>query len=96
MVKKPSELAAQDIPDGSLDFVYIDGEHTGEGVAADIANWKDHTRLIGFHDYADRGSKNKHKRVFKDVVAEISNAAAVNGWQQVGERGRSEIVFRVK
>jgi cephalosporin hydroxylase len=78
---------------GMYDFVFIDGLHTGEAVAADIQVWRDHARYIAFHDYADRGANNKHKRVFPDVVYEISKAAQLYGWQQVGERGRSEIVF---
>ena len=83
-------------PELQYDFVYIDGEHTGEGVKADLNNWREHTRLLGFHDFANRGSKNKHKRVFKDVVREISYAANLHGWPSIGLRGRSEIVYRVK
>lgn len=77
------------------DLVYIDGEHTGPGVRADIENWRRHARIIGFHDYADRGGKNKHKRAFPDVVAEIRTAAERYGWEPIGQRGRSEIFFRI-
>lgn len=77
---------------GLWDFVFIDGGHTGDIVRADIQAWKDHARLIGFHDYADR-KVNKHKRYYPDVVEEITWAAERYGWQQVGMRGRSEIVY---
>ena len=81
-------------PTGMYDFVYIDGEHTGPGVRADIENWREHARLIGFHDYADKGY-NKHKREFPDVVKEITDASIRYGWQQIGKRGKSEVVFNV-
>ena len=34
-----SVKAANHVPDGTLDFVFIDAEHTYEGVSADIALW---------------------------------------------------------
>ena len=45
---------AAKVPDGSLDFVYIDGRHEYEFVKADIAAWWPKVRLggyIGGHDY---------------------------------------------
>jgi hypothetical protein len=76
------------------DFVYIDGGHTGEIVKADIEFWKDKTRFIGFHDFADKGSKNCHRKVFKGIVKEIQDARDKYGWVQFGDRANSEIVFR--
>ena len=76
------------------DLVYIDGGHTGEIVTADILNWKDRTRFIGFHDYADRGRKNCHRRAFKGVVDAITKAKNDYGWEQAAPRGRSDIIFR--
>ena len=81
-------------PDRMYDFVFIDGGHTGTIVHEDILNWKDHAKFIAFHDYADRGSANKHKRVFSDVVDEIRTAAQAYGWKQYGSRGRSDITFK--
>jgi len=81
-------------PQGMYDFCFIDGGHTGPIVAGDIEAWRDHCRYIGFHDYANLGSRNKHRRVYPDVVYEISRAAQTYGWTQVGTRGRSEIVYR--
>lgn len=78
------------------DFVYIDGGHTGEIVKADIEFWKDKTKFIGFHDFADKGSKNFHRKVFKGVVQEIQNARDEYGWVQFGDRANSEIVFRTR
>lgn len=46
--------AARHVEDGSLDFVFIDGDHSTEGVSADIRAWrpkiKTGGRLIG-HDW---------------------------------------------
>jgi glycosyltransferase involved in cell wall biosynthesis len=49
-----SEEAAKEILDGSLDFVFIDADHSYEGVTDDIKRWKDKVRSGGFlcfHDY---------------------------------------------
>jgi dienelactone hydrolase len=78
------------------DFVFIDGDHTGPGVKKDLEIWKDHTPLLGFHDFADHGRRNKHIKYYPDVVAEIQIAATNNNWQQVGKRGRSEIIFETE
>lgn len=78
---------------GFWDFVFIDGGHTGEIVSADIEIWRNRCKYIGFHDYADKGRKNKHKVFYPDVVEEIKKAAEKYGWKQIGNRGRSEIIF---
>lgn len=46
--------AAAQINDGSMDFVFLDGDHSYEGVIADIAAWVPKVRKggwIGGHDY---------------------------------------------
>jgi hypothetical protein len=46
--------AAKTIPNGSLDFVYIDGNHRLEAVIADLAAWSPKVRpggVIAGHDY---------------------------------------------
>jgi len=80
-------------PIGEVELVYIDGGHDGCTVAGDIEVWRDHTALIGFHDYADRKS-NRHGRYFPELVTAVTTAAAKNCWTPLGPRGRSEIVFR--
>jgi hypothetical protein len=48
--------AARDVPDGSLDFVHIDGNHGREQVYADLAAWTPKVRLGGIvagHDYRE-------------------------------------------
>lgn len=48
--------AADQVPDGSLDFVFIDAEHTFEGVSTDIIAWSSKVKAGGIlagHDYGD-------------------------------------------
>lgn len=51
IVKGDSVDAADFIADGSLDFVFIDGDHSYEGVKADIEAWKPKVRgMLAGHD----------------------------------------------
>lgn len=55
LVRKFSLDAAQDFSDGSLDFVYLDGNHCFESVTADLCAWSRKVRaggIIAGHDYA--------------------------------------------
>lgn len=52
--RKDSMEAVRDIPDGSLDAVFIDGGHTYDCAAMDIICWSKKIRsggMIGVHDY---------------------------------------------
>lgn len=54
MIKRPSVEAAENIPDLSLDFVYIDANHFKQFVLDDIAAWYPKVRhggIIAGHDY---------------------------------------------
>lgn len=54
IIRKESREAAKQIPDGSLDFVFIDADHSYEGCKADIDAWTPKVRsggLITGHDY---------------------------------------------
>jgi hypothetical protein len=56
VLRMTSEEAAKEFPDESIDFVFIDGDHSYEGCSQDIALWypklKDGGLLSG-HDYRD-------------------------------------------
>lgn len=53
-IEKLSEDAVKDIPDNSLDFVYIDGDHSYDFVMQDMIIWGRKVRkggIISGHDY---------------------------------------------
>jgi len=54
IIKKPSLDAVKDIPDESLDFVFIDADHTYQAVKNDIREWSKKVRkggIVSGHDY---------------------------------------------
>lgn len=54
LVRKTSMEAVKDFKDGSLDFVYIDGDHSFKEIAADIYEWEKKVRrggIVSGHDY---------------------------------------------
>ena len=58
LVKKTSVEAARLVPDGSLDFVFIDGDHSDDAVTTDVYTWWPKLKPTGFmggHDYIKTG-----------------------------------------
>lgn len=72
-IRETSVAAAAQVPDGSLDFVYIDANHTYEPVLADIRAWEPKVRsggIVSGHDFATR--LNRHidvERAVRDYTA---------------------------
>lgn len=59
IIRKTSMDALINIPDGSLDFVFIDADHTYDAVKEDINGWTPKVRFGGIvsgHDYYEFGS----------------------------------------
>jgi hypothetical protein len=53
-IQKTSMDAVKEVPDGSLDFVYIDGLHDFDNVMLDLIHWTPKVRMGGIvsgHDY---------------------------------------------
>lgn len=56
MIRETSLEASELFPDGSLDFVYLDADHSYEGVKADLAAWAKKVRkggVIAGHDFVN-------------------------------------------
>jgi predicted O-methyltransferase YrrM len=54
IVRKTSLKAAEDVVDGSLDFVYIDGDHRFDAVMLDIILWAPKVKrdgVVALHDF---------------------------------------------
>lgn len=54
VIKKDSIEAAKDVADGSLDFVFIDADHSHKSVKEDITAWAEKVKkggIVSGHDY---------------------------------------------
>lgn len=89
-IRKTSMEALADIPDGSLDFVYIDGNHWFKYVAEDIVEWSKKVRVGGVvcgHDYVYKGRFHRlgicHVRY---VVDAYTAAYGIQNWYILGRK----------
>jgi hypothetical protein len=60
ILKKSSSEALTDIDDGSIDWIYIDGDHKYESCLADLQNYADKVKDDGYicgHDWVTRPKK---------------------------------------
>lgn len=74
--------AATRVPDGSLDFVYIDGNHLREFVLEDLEAWSPKVRRGGFvagHDYGEPAKKKPFIQV-KDAVDQFTREHGIECW----------------
>jgi len=86
VLRKMSQDALIDIPDESLDFVFLDGNHTYEHAIVDIPNWSKKVKVGGIisgHDYHDnkRGRRIKPfgvKQAVRELVSDYR--VEVNTW----------------
>jgi len=56
-IRKTAHAAAADVPDNSIDLVFIDARHTFENVSEDIRDWAPKLKdngILGGHDLYDR------------------------------------------
>ncbi len=80
-----SSAAAAEIEDGSLDFVFIDAEHTYEGVYQDIAEWRPKLRpggLLSGHDYNGKRFPGV-RRAVDEVFDRVSTGHDLTWWVTV-------------
>lgn len=58
IIRKPSLDAVKDFKDLSLDFVYLDGDHSGDNVLKEILTWLPKLKIggvLGGHDIKEGG-----------------------------------------
>ena len=88
VIRETSSVARDYVPDNSLDFVYIDGDHTAKGAVLDIMIWLAKVRCGGLilgDDYVDDkdpwglGAENKYDPIMvKSPVDAIAEALRVH------------------
>jgi len=71
IIEKFSEDAAHNIPDNSLDFVYIDGDHSYDFVLQDVILWGRKVRkggIVSGHDYYfDSNKEGRYAKVTQAI-----------------------------
>lgn len=78
IIEKFSDDAVRDIPDNSLDFVYIDADHSYDFIMMDIILWGRKVRKGGIicgHDYYDKKESDRRAK----VTQAVSDYAKVHG-----------------
>ena len=83
LIKNSSIAAARDIPDGSLDFVYIDADHDYASCKEDIEAWFPKVRhggLIAGHDYLN-WTKDQGAGCDFGVKAAVDGFCTTHGYQ---------------
>ncbi len=81
IIRQFSVEAAEAVPDGSLDFVYIDGNHLEPAVTSDLMAWAPKVRSGGFvagHDY--RAFDNKPFVQVIPAVTAYTTAHGIDPW----------------
>lgn len=71
IMRMKTHEAAQYVPDGSLDFVFIDADHTYEGCKQDLEDWAPKVRrggVIAGHDINWPTVKQAVDEVYPDFV----------------------------
>jgi predicted O-methyltransferase YrrM len=80
-----SEMAAKMFPDGSLDLVFIDGDHEYESVKADLQTWLPKVKpggMISGHDYG--GGHPGVPRAVDEVIGKLTGKEGTVWWKGIG------------
>ena len=98
ILRLSSVEAARRIPDGSLDFVYIDGNHQHPFVDEDLATWVPKVRIGGIvagHDYEMPPRKAPWIDV-REAVLSYTAAHQIQPWYVVGRERKAPSFFWVR
>lgn len=91
IIRKTSMEALEDIPDSSLDFVYIDANHEFKYVAEDICEWSKKVRVGGVisgHDYFFKSYGKGISLAVPYVVNAYTQAYGIENWHLLGRTYR--------
>lgn len=95
LIRKYSMDAVNDFDDESLDFVYIDADHSFRAVTEDIDSWLKKVRkdgIIAGHDYVKtKGHSHMH---VKHVVPAYTDAWGIKPWFVLGNDANDEGLIR--
>lgn len=69
-IRKDSSSAAADYPDKSIDFVFIDADHTYEGVKKDLIAWLPKVKSGGMFSGHDYGWTEHIRQAVSEVLGE--------------------------
>lgn len=94
IIKKTSMEASDDFADGSLDFVYIDGNHEFKFIAEDISEWSKKVKkggIISGHDYMYTRPTNPLGICHViPVLNAYTTAYNINDWYILGRKNASQ------
>lgn len=84
VLRKTSMDALEDVKDGSLGFIYIDGNHNFRHAAADIFEWSKKVKtggIVAGHDYFDTASHARNVVCnVKAVLDAYTKAFDIDNW----------------
>lgn len=85
IIRKFSMDAVKDFANNSLDFVYIDANHSFLNIASDIVEWSKKVRLGGIISGHDFVKHKQHMNIHvKQVVIAYTDAYAIKPWFVLG------------
>ena len=91
LIENFSEIAVQEIPYDSLDFVYIDGDHSYDYVMTDIILWARRVRpggIISGHDYILPGEyRHKFDINVAQAVDDYISVHKIENWYLTDKTG---------
>lgn len=94
LMKMTSNDALEQFPDRSLDFVYIDGNHSFGYVAMDLMKWCRKVKkggIIAGHDYFSHNPVTQRKyRGIGSIVRAFAEAYDFENWHVLGSKERKE------
>jgi len=97
IIRKASMDAVHDFKDRSLDFVYIDGDHSFKHVAQDVYEWVYKVRkggIISGHDYRpNRDGVEKQIRHVGKVIDAYTCAFQIDNWYEIGDQDHASSWF---